>query len=72
MQYLIWKVSINVSNISGRQERGSMDSIHQVKLKSSHLLHEKALVKSQGSRTVPMIISMTTVVAFHGELGEIQ
>ena len=38
---------INVSNISSWQERGSMDSIHQAKLKSGHLLLKIALVQSQ-------------------------
>ena len=43
---------INGSNISVRQERGSMDSIHQAKLKSGHLLHKIALVQSQRNSTV--------------------
>ena len=42
MQYLIWKVSINVSNISGRQERGSMDSMHQAKLKTTYFTSYRA------------------------------
>ena len=33
---------INVSNISGRQERGSMDSIHQAKLKTTHFTSYRA------------------------------
>ena len=43
---------INGENISGRQERGSMDSIHQAMLKSGHLLHKIALVQSQRNSTV--------------------
>ena len=34
------------------QERGSMDSIHQTKLKSGHLPHKMALVQSQRNTTV--------------------
>ena len=43
---------ISGQNISGRQERGSMDSIHHVMLKSGHLLHKIALVQSQRNSTV--------------------
>ena len=44
---------INVSNISDWHGCSSMDSIHQAKLKSSHLLHNMAFVQSQRNRTVP-------------------
>ena len=46
---------INGQNIYGRQERGSMDSIHQAMLKSghsSHLLHKITLVQFQRNSTV--------------------
>ena len=33
---------INVSNISGRQECGSMDSIHQAKLKTTYFTSYRA------------------------------
>ena len=46
------KVLINGQRLSGRQERGSMDSIHQAKVKSGHLLHEITLVQSQRNSTV--------------------
>ena len=50
------KPFINGRNISGWQERGSMDSIHQGMLKSGHLLHKIALVQSQRNSTVGMQI----------------
>ena len=43
---------INGKNISGWQERGSMDSIHQAMLKSGHLLDKIGLVQSQMNITV--------------------
>ena len=46
------KLLINGKNISGRQERGSMDSIHQAMLKSGHLLHKIAFDQSQRNTTV--------------------
>ena len=48
---------INDKIISDRQERGSMDSIHQARLKSGHLLHIMALVQSQRNGTVPTFIT---------------
>ena len=43
---------LNGKNISGRQELGSMDSIHQAKVKSGHLLRKIALVQFQRNSTV--------------------
>ena len=45
---------INVSNISGQQERGSMDSIHQSK-SDGYFFAGVYLVNSLGHRVLPKI-----------------
>ena len=46
---------IDGENISGRQEHGRMDSIHQAMLKSGHLLHRIALVQSQRTSEIQAV-----------------